>query len=147
MIRFIELKVIPVVILPINSCPHNSRQQGLTLIEVLIALAIIGIALTAIIKSTSQNIRGTSYLADKTMALWVAQDVMNRAQVGLLSLPDSDQVDESTTLLDREWYWQAKQETTPNKHIFKISVSVFAQEPNDDATPLSHLEGYTYHEK
>lgn len=132
---------------PINCCHRHARVVGLTLIEVLIALAIIGIAMTAIIKATTQNIRSTAYLQNKTIAMWVGSQVLNEARAGILKLPDApDKRKQMTTMLGQDWYWQANQEATPNKRIYKITVSVFAHEnENEEETPLIRLESYVYH--
>lgn len=128
----------------------NIRKQknstGLTLIEVLIALAIIAIAFTAVIKATSQNVRATAHLRDKTIATWVALQVMNEARVGGLVLPqEDDKLKEKTDMLGREWFWEASQEKTPNKRIEKITVNVFISE-EDEASPIASLESYVYAE-
>jgi len=125
-----------------------SRQaDGMTLIEVLIALAIIGISLTAVIKAASQNIRANTYLKSKTIALWVAQEVMSEAQLGILKLPpERDGESKTTTMLGDEWFWRANEEPTGNPRIRKLNVRVYAREPEDaDAAPLVALEGYSYH--
>jgi general secretion pathway protein I len=119
------------------------RIEGLTLIEVLIALAIIGIALTAIIKAVSQSIRATTYLQEKTIALWVGEQVLNEARVGILSLDESDQTKHKIMMLTKNWYWQANQISTPNLHIKKIEVKVFTN-VDEDAKPLISLESYVY---
>lgn len=127
----------------------HRKMCGFTLIEVLIALAIIGIAMTAVIKATSQNIRSTSYLQDKTMAMWVGQEVLNEARVDVLHLPLApDNLKEVKQVLGRDWYFTALQEKTPNKNIRKIMVSVYSRSPDslDDATPLMTLESFVYHE-
>jgi len=125
------------------------KMQGLTLIEVLIALAIISIAMTAVIKATTQNIRETDYLQQKTMAMWVGQNVLNEVRAGVLVLPDgASSLKQETVLLGRPWYWQAFKETTPNKRISKIEVKVFNhEEEQEEATPLIRLETYLYDEK
>jgi general secretion pathway protein I len=125
------------------------RMLGMTLIEVLIALAIIGIALTAVIKAASQNIRGTGYLQNKTIALWVAEEVMNEASLGLLTLTtDSDEGEvTTTTMLGQDWYWRASETSSANPRIKKLRVRVYAREPKDDDTSaLIDLDGYRYHE-
>lgn len=123
------------------------RNAGLTLIEVLIALAIVSIAMTAVIKAASQNIRGTSYLQNKSIATWVGEEVLNSVRVNVLKLPDGDKLKQSTTMLDQKWYWEAQKQTTPNKHITKISVDVFTQDPEENNTsPIVSLETYTYEE-
>ena len=140
---------------PINCC-HDlslSRQKknsaGLTLIEVIIALAIVAIAMTAVIKAASQNIRATAYLQDKTIATWVAQQVLNEIRVNLLELStNDDKLKQATTMLDRKWYWEASQEQTLNQRIYKIEVNVFAKEHEDEEdAPLVTLESYVYHEE
>lgn len=139
-----------------NCCPSNRVVQrfqacvGLTLIEVLIALAIVGIAMTAIIKATSQNIRSTGYLQKKTIAMWVGQQVVNEARANLIQLPNPpDKLKQSTIMLNREWTWTANQEGTPNQRIKKITVKVFdkADIDEEDASPIITLESYVYHEE
>lgn len=121
----------------------QKNSAGLTLIEVLIALAIIAIALTAVIKASSQSIRATTYLQEKTIAYWVGEQVLNETRAGVLSLNASEESRRMTTMLNRNWYWQAKIIPTPNLHIKKIEVKVYAsKEDNND--PLIFLESYVY---
>jgi general secretion pathway protein I len=127
---------------------HCRNSLGLTLIEVLIALAIISIAMTAVIKASSQNIRGTQHLQQKSAALWVGQQVLNEVSAGVVDLSSgSDSVKQKTTQFGQDWYWQASKEATPNKRIAKIEVQVFTQEEHEEATPIITLESYVYDEK
>lgn len=123
---------------------RHHKQLGLTLIEVLIALAIVAIAMSAIIKTVSENIRGTAYLEDKTIALYVAEQAINEARLGLLPLDDKT-VTEKTDMLGREWYWQAEAASTQNKQIKRIIVRVYKTEPDDeDASTVMNMESYVY---
>jgi general secretion pathway protein I len=124
---------------------HSCSTLGLTLIEVLIALAIISIAMTAVIKASSQNIRSTAYLQNKTIAMWVGQQALNEVRAGVLKLPNSDTTKETTNMLGHEWYWEVDQAETPNKRINQIRVRVFADEKDEESTPLLTLETYLYH--
>jgi general secretion pathway protein I len=122
-------------------------QKGLTLIEVLIALAIVSIAMTAIIKAATQNIQSTSYLQKKTIAMWVAEDVINQTRAKLLNIGRSSGNQRLTTeMLGRDWYWHQDEEETPNKQIKKIIVKVYEHE-EVNTNPLITLEGYVYHEE
>lgn len=130
-----------------NHCSKTQSQLGMTLIEVLIALAIISISLTAVIKATTQNIRATSYLQNKTIALWVGQEVLSEARVGTIRLPEApDSLNMKSDMLGRNWYWQAGEERTPNKNIKKILVNVFEHENHEDDSPLISIESYVYNE-
>lgn len=123
--------------------PTQKNSIGFTLIEVLIALAVISIALTAIIKTTTQNIQSTAYLQKKTLALWVGQTVMNEARIGVRKLASGmDKAKETTAILGQDFYWQAEQAATPNKRIKKITIQVFANDREE--TPLVSLESYVY---
>lgn len=55
-----------------KSCNSPGAEPGFTLLEVLVALAVVAIALGAIIKATGETARNTAYLRDKTFAEWVA---------------------------------------------------------------------------
>jgi general secretion pathway protein I len=115
------------------------NNRGFTLIEVLIALVILSIALTAIIKSTSQNIKDTAYLQHKMIAAWVGNEIINEARIGLLKLPAApDSLKDETTMLGEKWTWQATMTPTPNPRIQKIVVDV-AQDK-----PFIHLVSYLY---
>ncbi|HEX4045000.1 MAG TPA: type II secretion system minor pseudopilin GspI [Gammaproteobacteria bacterium] len=131
-------------ILPVKLYPKR-KIRGLTLIEVLIALAIISIALTAIIKATSQSIRATDHLQNKTIAMWIGERLLNEARMGLLVLPeDEDTARKSLFVLDKTWYWQGYQTATDNQHIKKIVVQVFARD-TEEQTPLIQFESYVTH--
>lgn len=127
--------------------PKRTRrdQSGLTLIEVLIALAIAGIAMTAVIKATSQNILATHHLENKTIALWVGKEVISEIQTELLVLHEGDPVKRTTTMFNKDWTWKAYQVNTPNKRIKKILVQVYEND-NEDAepNPIITLESYRY---
>lgn len=129
--------------------PYRKGEQGLTLIEVLIALVIISIAMTAVIKTATQNIQSTRYLQEKTIALWVGQQVMNEARADLLHLGKSSGNQRLTTeIFGRDWFWQLDEEETPIKEIKKISVKVFQTESQEEAdSPIITLESYRYDKK
>lgn len=117
-------------------------EKGLTLIEVLVALAILSIALMAVIKAASQNIKNTLYLQNKAIAMWVGTDVINNIRAGVIKLPSSaDQLSDNNLTLDQHWTWKAKISATPNPHIKQIAVDVY-HEPDNHS--FAHLESYLY---
>lgn len=127
----------------------KSQLQGLTLIEVLIALAIIGIALTAVIKASTQTIHSTTYLQDKMIATWLSEKILNDVRVGVLKLSnDEEKVTHKTDMLGQDWYWRIYSTETANSHIKKVAVNVYAshqEDPEEDANTIVNLETYVYH--
>ena len=55
--------------------------RGFTLVEILVALAIVAIALAAGMRALTQAADGATALKARTLALWVAQNVLARAQL------------------------------------------------------------------
>lgn len=103
---------------------EKKNASGFTLIEVLLALAIIAIALTAILKITAQNIATTARIKEKTISHWVAMQGVNMIQLGLVQVTLSQEATQATTLLNQKWYWRAKVNKTPIKQIEQITISV-----------------------
>lgn len=119
----------------------KNNNTGFTLIEVLVALAILSIALTTIIKVTTLNIKNTIYLQNKTIAAWVGTQAINEARVGLIKFSSDEKIEQETTMFHQKWKWQGEMVSTPNPHIKKIVVEVF--EKASDAK-LIELESYVY---
>lgn len=115
------------------------RDAGFTLIEVLIALAIIAIALTAIIKATSNDIIDTQTLQNKSIAHWVAMNSLSEIQLGMIPLTSGSQRSGTTSMLNQDWFWNARVTTTADKHVAKVIISV--RKANGNNT-VDTVQGY-----
>lgn len=102
----------------------TTTLSGFTLIEVLLALAVIAIALTALLKATAQNIGTTHRIKEKTVGHWVAMQGVNMIQLRLVQVTPSQESTLVTTMLDQKWYWRAKVNNTPIKKMQQITISV-----------------------
>ncbi|KTD34173.1 type II secretory pathway protein LspI [Legionella moravica] len=98
--------------------------SGFTLIEVLLALAIIAIALTALLKATAQNIENTNRIKEKSISHWIAMQGVSMIQLNLLQTNQSQESTQATTMLGQQWYWRAKISTTPFNKVQQITISV-----------------------
>lgn len=102
--------------------------SGFTLIEVLLALAIIAIALTALLKATAQNITITQRIKDKAISHWVATQGVSMIQLNLIEINPRQETTQATTMLGQTWFWRAKISKTPFKKTQKITISVSAKQ-------------------
>lgn len=102
----------------------KQKSSGFTLIEVLLALAIIAIALTALLKATAQNIENTHRIKEKTISHWIAMQGVAMIQLKLIHVNQSQEATQSTTMLGEQWYWRAKISSTPIKKMQQITISV-----------------------
>ena len=115
------------------------RRGGFTLIEIMVALAIITIALGAIIENTSSSTQNATYLRDKTVASWVAMN-----QIALMRAKKtwgSTSTRKGTVqMAGVEWLWKMKIIKTEEKDIRRLNVEVYAAD--NDQNVLASLEGY-----
>jgi general secretion pathway protein I len=104
------------------------RRNGFTLIEVLLALAVIAIALTALIKATAQSVSHTQQIKEKSISHWVAMQGVTAIQLGLVSIHPNQEITEVTKILGQRWYWRATLTPTPIKSTQKITITVSNKE-------------------
>ena len=97
--------------------------RGFTLIEVLVALAIVAIGMAAVMEALTSSANTAVYLQDKTFAEWVA---LNRLETVRLSgaIPTSGTSDDDTDYAGRSWHWQQKVTNTKIRGMVKIEVDV-----------------------
>lgn len=102
---------------------RNVRNaRGFTLLEVLVALAVLALALAAGIKAAGSNIDNSAYLRDRTLAHWVAMNKLTEMQV-FNKFPATGTTERGSLLLaGSEWYWTVQ--TTLNKSLVEYEFGV-----------------------
>lgn len=115
----------------------NRKNRGFTLIEVLIALAIIAIALTALLKATSQNTTITQRIKEKSIGHWVAMQGVALIQLGLINIPPNQESTNTITMAGEKWYWRVLITSTEVPHVQQINVTVSQKQDGDFGSPLT----------
>jgi general secretion pathway protein I len=115
---------------------QDKTATGFTLIEVLLALAVISIALTALLKTSSQNVANTQRIKEKTISHWVAMQGVAMIQLGLLQINTNQEITQVTTMLGQRWYWRARISRTAVKSMQQITISVSKNQAGPFSSPL-----------
>jgi general secretion pathway protein I len=102
-------------------CHPRRYAQGFTLLEVLVALAVVAIALAAAVKAAGENAVNTAYLRDKTLAHWVAMNKVAELQLAA-TWPAPGVSHGQVSLARREWRWQAEVENTDDPSVRRLRV-------------------------
>ena len=111
---------------------RRTPPRGFTLIEVLVALAIVVLGMSAVLAALGQSAADTAYLRDKTFAQWIALDQV--AQVRLnTQLPSKGTSDGELDYAGRHWRWS--QEVTDLGFPGMLRVDVKVQQAD---TPAGH---------
>jgi general secretion pathway protein I len=121
----------------------KTKARGFTLVEVMVALMVIAIALPALLKALYQQVDGTAYMRDKSMAQWVASNKMAETRIRL-SRDDVLRRGERSgieTLGGRDWYWWTRTEATEVEDFYRIQIDVADAEDSEDS-PLFSLVGF-----
>ena len=105
-------------------------RRGFTLIEILVALAIIAVALTAGMRALAQSADSATALKARTLALWVAQNRLAAAQVAT-PWPALGTYRGEATQAGAAFQWRETVTTTPNPAFRKIEISVMEPERPD----------------
>jgi general secretion pathway protein I len=97
--------------------------RGFTLIEVLVALAIVAIGMAAVLESLTSSANTTMFLQDKTFAGWVA---LNRIETVRLSgtVPEAGTSNDDISYAGQSWEWQQKVTNTQIPGMVQIEVDV-----------------------
>lgn len=122
---------------------RRAQHSGFTLVEVLVALAILAIALPALMLNISSQINGFSHLRDKSAAHWVAMNKMTelRLQNEYRQHLPKDRQRGDVELMGRAWYWEIDTQPTENKQLLEVIVEV--RDSNDsDANPIASVMNY-----
>jgi general secretion pathway protein I len=133
----------------VNAC--TERARAFTLVEVLVALAIISIALLAALRAAGQGANNAAALRAHLLAGWVAENRLaeHRARIDWLPLG----IQRGTAREGgRDFTWREEVIATPNPNFRRVDIFVYADDPGsggagDNAVggAAARLSGFIVH--
>jgi general secretion pathway protein I len=123
-------------------------QRAFTLLEVLVALAVLATAMGAVIQAAGDYTANQAHLRDRTFAEWVARNQLAAVQLsdrwpevgqekGDAELPAPGVETEG-----REWRWEMQVIQTAEEDLRRLDIEVFPRDAEDKAPPLARLSGF-----
>ena len=114
-------------------CPRpaaaGGRQRGFTLLEVMVALTIAALGLTAVATSVSQMIHNSESMRNRTLASWIAHNQITELRLQNV-FPDVAETDGAVDYANTRWVWTATIVETPVETLRRVDVAVaFAEQP------------------
>ncbi len=123
----------------LSSC-GEVRARGFTLIEVLAALVIVALGMLGVIEAVTQSARNGAYLREKTLAHWIALNVITEKRLQQEPPPVAES-SADVEFAGQRWRWSMQVTQTQVSSLRRMDVSV---RPADapDSSALATVTGF-----
>jgi general secretion pathway protein I len=119
----------------------RASSRGFTLVEVLVALTVVALGLTALMVAVSGTARTSGYLRDKTIAQWIALNRLTQVRLMVNKLGDN----QDTGQLDfagRKWHYDTRYFDTQFQSMKRVEVRVYLGDANTKSNPIAQSTGF-----
>ena len=115
-----------------------------TLIEVVVAMAILGIGMLAVFKTIGDTVHNVDELRDRSFAEWIADNRLTEIRISG-EMPSVDETAGEVEFAGRQWHWLTKVSQTQVQGLRRVDVSVRrdADPENSSIVTLSGFVGAT----
>ncbi|QHM70220.1 type II secretion system minor pseudopilin GspI [Mixta intestinalis] len=118
-----------------------TRCNGMTLLEVLVALTIFSLASLSLLQSLGQLATGTARLEEKTWADWVAENQLVELRLQKVWPPLRWTMGESEQA-GRRWYWRWRGVETHSAEMRDLEIEVSPTPWRENSAPATVLRTY-----
>jgi general secretion pathway protein I len=105
---------------------HRTPIRGFTLLEVLVALAIVAIALTAAVRAAGVSLDSSAQVKERMFATWIAQNRLAEL-TARHAFPDLGTRTGTAAQAGRNFTWEEIVGPTPNENFHRVEIRVRAE--------------------
>lgn len=99
------------------------RRRAFTLVEVMVALAIIALSLTAIAAKMSRMVDTSNSMRERTYASWIAQNKITEMRLANV-IPEVSTSSGDVEYANQTWRWRAVVSESGIENLFRVDVEV-----------------------
>jgi general secretion pathway protein I len=119
---------------------RRAEAGGFTLIEVVVALAIVAIGMLAVFKTIGDTVHNVGSLRDRSFATWIADNRITEMRISG-EMPSVEETAGEVEFAGRRWHWVTTVSQTQVQGLRRIDVSVRRDEDPEDVS-LVKLAGF-----
>ncbi|WP_298095273.1 type II secretion system minor pseudopilin GspI [Brevundimonas sp.] len=111
-----------------------ASREGFTLMEALVALTILAIAGTGLVRATEAHVDQVDGIQQRTIAQWVAENRLIELELDPANLAEGS---ERVEMLGRNWDVSVDVDATEDPELAKVTISVAADGTDSAAAVLT----------
>lgn len=120
---------------------HPQRAGGFTLVEVLVALMIVAVGLTALMVAVNGTARTSGFLRDKTLAQWIALNRLTEVRLNMVKFGQNTDVGE-LDFGNRKWHYDTRYFDTSVASMKRVVVRVYLGDAKAKGNPIAQAVGF-----
>lgn len=118
---------------------HTSR--GFTLVEVLVALVVVALGLTALMVAVNGTARTSGFLRDKSLAQWIALNRLAEVRLNVTKFGQNTDTGE-LDFGNRKWHYDTRYFNTSIASMRRVVVRVYLGDAKTKGNPLAQAVGF-----
>ena len=117
------------------------RSRGFTLVEVLVALMVVALGLTALMVAVSGTARTSGFLRDKSLAQWIALNRLSEVRLNVTKFGQNTDTGE-LDFGSRKWHYDTRYFDTSIASMKRVVVRVYLGEAKTKGNPVAQAVGF-----
>jgi general secretion pathway protein I len=119
----------------------SQRAGGFTLVEVLVALMIVAVGLTALMVAVNGTARTSGFLRDKTLAQWIALNRLSEVRLNVVKFGQNTDTGE-LDFGSRKWHYDTRYFDTSVASMKRVVIRVYHGDAKTKGNPIAQAVGF-----
>lgn len=126
--------------------PGNPMKtdQGFTLLEVMVALAVFAVVAVALVGNSTSTLRQAGMIQERTVATWLAEDEMTKLRVQPRNddtYPNPGTSRDTIEMTGIEWEVETEVEATENDFVRRVTIRVYRDSADEPTAEVIGFRG------
>jgi general secretion pathway protein I len=120
---------------------HSLKSRGFTLVEVLVALVVVALGLTALMVAVNGTARTSGMLRDKSLAQWIALNRLSEVRLNVTKFGQNSDTGE-LEFGGRKWHYDTRYFDTSMASMKRVVVRVYQGDAKAKGNSIAQAVGF-----